>query len=229
MVAAIVAALLCRDCGGGSARWGFTLHVFGIFWLLRRVMVSCKFSSYCFSVVSKDHEYDHLVTLLPSAAALISGTFHDPASLQLLSGWTFRCSSICDILEFQLGSSFPPSSGKEKRESANDESLLLVTSDEEFVSPQVRQLGGCVSAGPSAASQAVVTTAASYVYLPVGGFLTLVEPYIVFVVVTGSAAAALTYCTPFVCSLCRLTVSSLWSSLVVSMGPWWTIVFWSLR
>ena len=78
------------------------------------------------------------------------------------------------------------------------------STDEEFVSPQVvmealRQLGGCVSAGPSAASQAVVTTAASDVYLTVGGFLTPVEPYIVFVVVTGSAAAALTYCTPSVC------------------------------
>ena len=62
----------CRDCR--------------CFWLLRRVMVMQSLS-YCFSAVSKDHEYDHPVTLLPSAAALLSVTFHDPGSLQLLSGW----------------------------------------------------------------------------------------------------------------------------------------------
>ena len=167
-------------------------------------MVSCKNLSYCFSAVSKDREHDHPVTLLPSAAALLSGTFHDPGSLQLLSSNQTRCSSTCDILEFQPGSSFAPSSGKWKRESAKDDSLFLGTSDEEFVSPHVRlealrQLGSCISAGPSAAVWAAVTAAASDVYLPLGGFLTQVEPYIVFVVLTGSAAAALKYCTALVC------------------------------
>ena len=112
--------------------------------------------------------------------------------------------SACDILEFQPGSSFAPSSGKGKRESARDDRLLLGTSDEEFVSPQVglealRQLGSCISAGPSAAVQAVVRAAASNVYLSLSGFLTLVGPHIVFVVVTSSAAAALKYCTAPVC------------------------------
>ena len=144
------------------------------------------------------------MTLLPSAAALHSGTLHDPGSLQLLSGWKTRYSSTCDILEFLHGSSFAPSSGKRKRESANDDSLLLGTSDQEFVSPQVGleallQIGSCISAGPSAAVQAVVTAAASDVYLSFGGFLTPVDPHVVFVVVTGSAAAASKHCTAQVC------------------------------
>ena len=62
---------------------------------------------------------------------------------------------------------------KGKRESANDVSLLLGTSYEEFVSPPVvtealRQLGGCLSARPSAAWQDVVTAAASDVDLSLG-------------------------------------------------------------
>ena len=47
--------------------------------------------------------------------------------------------------------------------------------------------------------QAVVTATASDVYFSFGGVLTRVEPYVVFVVVTGSAAAALKYCTAHVC------------------------------
>ena len=63
----------------------------------------------------------------------------------------------------------------------------------------LRQLGGCIFVVSSAASQAVVTAAASDFSFSLGGFLTLVEPCVVSVVVTRSAAAAQKYGIPLVC------------------------------
>ena len=126
---------------------------------------------YCFSDDSKDHEFDLPVTLLPSAAELLFGSFRDPGSWQLLSDRTLRCSAFCGILEFAPVGSFASSPGNGKRDSAKDESLLLVILVKLFAYPQVemaavRQLRSCITAGTSAAAQVVEAAAALDVYFP---------------------------------------------------------------
>ena len=152
-------------------RRGFALHAFSNFRLLRRVDGKLHNFTYCFSDEFKDHEFDHPVTSLPSAAELLSGSFRDPGSWQLLSDRMLRCSSFCGILEFEPVGSFASSPGNGKRDSAKDESLLLVISVKLFAYPQVemeavRQLGSCITAGSSAAAQVVEAAAALEVYLP---------------------------------------------------------------
>ena len=152
------------------------------------------------------------MTLLPSAAALLSVTFHDPGSLQLLSGWKTRYSSTCDILEFQPGSSFAPSSGKGKRESADDVSLLLGTSDEDFVS--LFRWGWKLCGGSLEAAFLRVARQLCRLWSRLPHRMSTCplvvsshewSPTFVFVVVTGSAAAALKCCTALVSLPCVLS------------------------
>ena len=171
VMAAIVAALLCRDLGSGSAPPGFCPPRFQ----QRQAAATCAGNlynfTYCLSVDFKDHEFDLPVTLLPSAAELLFGLFRDPGSWQLSSDWTLRCSSFCGFLEFEPVGSFSSSPGNGKRDSAKDESLLLVIFVKLFAYPQVemaavRQLRSCITAGSSAAAQAVGAAAALDVYCP---------------------------------------------------------------
>ena len=72
-MAAIVAALLCRDLGSGSAPPGFCPPRFQQFQAAATRYGKLHNFTYCFSDEFKDHEFDHPVTSLTSAAELLSG------------------------------------------------------------------------------------------------------------------------------------------------------------
>ena len=107
----------------------------------------------------------------PTAALMMSRIMSLPSRVPGSCDRMLRCSSFCGILEFEPVGSFASSPGNGKRDSAKDESLLLMVSVHWFSYPQVeleavRQLGRCVIAGSFAAAQAVDAAAALNSVLP---------------------------------------------------------------
>ena len=161
VMAAMVAALLCRDFGSGSAPLGFCPPRFQQFQAAATLVGKLNDLAYCPSVDVKGHESANLATLF------LFGSSRVPGSCDRM----LRCSSFWGILESEPVGSFASRPGNGKRDSAKDESLLSMISVHWFSYPQVeweavRQLGSCVIAGSFAAAQAVYAAAALNFVLP---------------------------------------------------------------